>query len=389
MAALRPLALAAAFAAAGALAYAAMTRGPGATPFDAMPAGSFLVLTVDVAALRASPLYTAVFDAERERSWGLGELALACGFDPMSRVRELDVAIPEGGEPGDFGVAASADLTPGELVRCAENVAGARGASRKAVEVGAFHVLEDDKGHALAASDNGPIVVGRATFVRAMIDTAEGRGKGAKDNPDHAELRDALAASDVRGRPLVVVTALLPADLRDRLRREMGAELGAPGSNATMGGILGVRAAGLSVRETGEGVLEARAELRCDSGSACEEVRKLVLARRLAFSQDMALRLVGLGPAIDAFDAKVDGPRLTATTRVRTADLAATLERVQKLRGQTKPKAPPPLVAPAPPPRAAPAPDEVLTAKDAAGGPPRTADAGRARTPPGDTPAPR
>ena len=128
-----------------------------------------------------------------------------------------------------------------------------------------------------------------------------------------------------------------------------------------------MRGVGVAVRETDDGMLEAKAELRCDSAAACEEVRKLALAKRLAFSQELGLRLVGLGPAIDAFDAKVDGDHLTASTRARASDLAATLERVQKLKGgRASAPAPPSPTAPAPlPPRPVLRPDEVLPARDA------------------------
>ncbi len=358
---LRPFALAAAVLAAGSLAYAALLHGPGTGPFDAVPAGSFLVATIDVARLRASPLYTAVFDKDGPltQTAGLADLALACGFDPLGRIDELAIAIPEGGESGDFGVAASAQLTREELVRCAENVAGARGETRKVEQIGAFYFVADEKGHALAVRDTGPIVVGRAAFVRAMIATAERRAPSARESRDHMELRETLAPSGTK--PLLVVTAILPRDLRDRLKREMGAELGVAGSNATMGGVLGVRAAGVALRETDSGMLEAKAELRCDSASACDEVRKLALAKRLGFSQDLALRLVGLGPVIDAFDAKVDGPTLTATTHARSADLGASLDRIQKLRGR-----PAPPQKASTPPRPPPPPDEVLPARDAA-----------------------
>ena len=368
MAAVRPFALAVALAAAGSLAYAAVMHGPGAGPFDAIPASSFLVATVDVEALRASPLYAAVFDKDGT-TWGLGDLALACGFDPLTRIDELDVAIPEAGDPGEFGLAAHARVTREELVRCAESVAGARGETRKVEEIGHFHFVADDKGHALAVRDTGPIVVGRAPFVRAMIDAAEQRAPSARSNREHMELRDTLAPSGTR--PLVLATALLPAELRDRLKREMGAELGIAGSNAPMGGVLGVRAAGISLRETDAGMLEAKVELRCDSPGACEEVRKLALAKRLSLSQDLTLRLIGLGPAIDAFDAKVAGSSLSASTRVRASDLGATLERIQKLRG--RPKAPPPPASPPPPRRAAPIPpDELLPARDAGAAPRNT-----------------
>jgi len=350
----RPFFLALALAAAGSLAYAALTRASGG-PLDAVPADSYLVATVDVAGLRASPLYAFLF--EKDRTWGLGDLALACGFDPLTRIQELDIAIPETGEPGDFGVAASAEVTREELVVCAENIAGARGEPHRAETVGRFHMLENQKGHALAVHENGPILVGRAAMVRAMIAASEKRARGVRSNAEHMALRTALVPPGVKA--LVVATALLPKDLRDRLKGEMGAELGVDGSNAAFAGVLGVSAAGLSVRATEDGMLEARAELHCESETACAEVKKLALAKRLLWSQDLALRVVGLGALIDALEVDAQGKVLTAKTRARVADLSSTLERIQKLRGRVA--SPRPKESHQAPIR----PDEVLRAKDA------------------------
>jgi hypothetical protein len=164
-------------------------------------------------------------------------------------------------------------------------------------------------------------------------------------------LREALVPQGTH--PLVVVTALLPKDLRDRLKRDMGAELG-DAAGTVMGGVLGVSAAGVALRWTGSGMLEARAELRCESEGACTEVRKLLLAKRLAWSQNLGLRAVGFGPPIDAFEVEAHGSALTATTRAGAQELSAAIERAQKLRGKHEPR------ERERPPRPAPTPDEVI-----------------------------
>jgi hypothetical protein len=354
----RPLALFAACAAAAALAYAALVKGPRAGPLDAVPAASYLVAELDVEALRASALAPML---ENERTLGsIGDLALACGFDPLGRIRELDLAIPEGGDPGDFGLAASATLTQDELVRCAENVAGTRGEARRVEQLGRFYLSDDGRGHALAVKDDGPILVGKTPWVRAMIEAAERRAPSLRANADHMALRDALSSASPT-KPVLVVTVLLPRELRERLKKEMGAEANDANANVTMAGVLGVSAAGVAVRIAQDGLVDARAELRCESESACAEVAKLVLVRRLAWSQDLALRIVGLGPLIDGLEVNAHGASVTATTRAHAADLGAALERIAKLRARERKTGPPhpPVAAPEAPTRNR-APDEVL-----------------------------
>ena len=74
------------------------TRATG-DPFEAVPRDSFLVATVNLAELRRSPLYEVLFGKDSPaqaakadvpllgtRALGIGKLADACGFDPLSRV---------------------------------------------------------------------------------------------------------------------------------------------------------------------------------------------------------------------------------------------------------------------------------------------------------------
>jgi len=145
----------------------------------------------------------------------------------------------------------------------------------------------------------------------------------------------------------------LPRDLRERLKKEMNAEANEPGANATMASVLGVSAAGLLVRSGSDGVLDARAELRCESEGACADVAKLLLTKRLAWSQDIALRIVGLGPLIDGLEVNAHSTSLTLTTRTYATDLTSLLGRLSKLREGKKREA-----------RPRPPADEVLRPRD-------------------------
>jgi hypothetical protein len=200
-----------------------------------------------------------------------------------------------------------------------------------------------------------------------MIVAATRHAPSVRANKEHMALRDALESAATT-RPAIVLTAILPSELRGRLRREMAPEAEDPRAGATMAAVLAVSSAGFALRLKDDGDLEARAVLHCETAGACADVKKLILAKRLAWSQEFALRIVGLGPLIDSLEVNVDGAGLTATTRARTEDVVAALDRVARLEKEKKKESkekrapdadPKPL-----PPR--PAPDEVLRAKDAA-----------------------
>src|SRR3979490_1940676 len=91
----------------------------GAAPpsaLDAVPAESFLVATVDLEALRASP-WGAKLGALGES--GRQDVKQRCGFDPLARAKELAIAVPEEEAPGEFGVVARGDLGTQDIARCA------------------------------------------------------------------------------------------------------------------------------------------------------------------------------------------------------------------------------------------------------------------------------
>lgn len=351
----------------------AAQRASGASdPLDAVPRDSFFVATLQAEELRKSPVWEALLGADATRALGAGELAGACGFDPLMRVERAAFAVPEAGETGDFGVVARVRVTREELQKCTASLSERRGERAHTRESGSFTVLEDEAGKrgAIAYGAGGLLVVGRGEWLEAMMRAADRRGPRVATSEDHASLRRALTSRPGWSTPTVLASALLPDTLRARLKDEMGAEVGAAdGSKSAMGGVLGVVSVGLAVRVGGTGKnVDAIAELRCETADGCKEVEKLILEKRLGWSRDITLRMLGFGELVDSLEAKADGTRLVATATARADGLAAALERLQKVR-RSRPldgaPRPAPDVPPTPPRGPQRAPDERLPAKPA------------------------
>jgi hypothetical protein len=309
---------------------------------SAVPRDAWLVVTVDVAALRVSPVAQPVLESiGGTRIPGFGSVSAACGFDPLARATEFAIVSPENGEKGEFGVAFSGGFTKDELVACARRVVLGRGGSPSTSSRRDFTVIEDanDATHGrLAYRDGGPYLVGRGGWLYAMIDAVDGRDEGLR--PEHGSLREALsrAASAATGpQPAIVLTALLPRPLRDRLRADLGSELSRSGVTGggvdAFAGVLSVDQAGVSVTTGGPGsTTEAMAELRCEQAAACDEVKKLIERKRQGWSRDFSVRLIGLGPLLDTLVVEAHAAALSITTRVPTDDLANTVRRFLDLR---------------------------------------------------------
>lgn len=326
-----------------------------ASLLDSVPRDSWLVATLDVPALRTSPLARPILGTgDKTPIPGLGPLVARCGFDPVARLREVVVTSPENGERGDFGVAFSGDFTKDELSKCAENVIRARGGNPATSTRGGFTLVEDtgDATHArLAYREGGPFLVGSGAWLDAMIDATE--RKGDRMRSEHTELRAALAGKGGAA-PALVVTALLPASVRDKLKADLGPELGAEGDKA-YAGVLAVSAAGIAVRLGGHAAnapangatstTEITAELRCEAASSCDEVKKLIERKRLAFSRDLTVRLIGLGPLLDSLVIDARGGALSLGAQASSDELARGIQRIIDFKSRP---APTPVPAPAP-----------------------------------------
>jgi len=331
--------------------FSGIGRSGASDPYEAIPRASFIAATIDFAELRRSPLFDVAVGKDTSpgdpmrRALGVGALQEACGFDPVSRIQKIAIAVPEEGDRGEFGVVARVEVTRDELERCTKALAEKRGGRAETHEVGTFVVLEDRSisagGSRLAYGRGGLLVVGKGTWFDAMLGAADHLKPNLREAQEHVALREALTSKDGFRTPTAMVTAILPRALRERLRGEMGAELGGPDlSNAAMAGVLGVAAVGIAVA-TGSSNVDASVELVCDSPEACEAVKKLVDKKRAEWSGDLGMRMIGFGPIFDSFDVKQDGARLRATASAQSEALAATLDRVLKLRARQNAAAPP------------------------------------------------
>lgn len=302
----------------------------------AMPRDAWLVLTVNVAALRQSPIAAPL--ARSTAVPGLGTLADACGFDPLARLTEVALCSPESGERGDFGLAFAGDLRKDELARCAERVIRARGGQPSTSVHGAFTMLEDaaDATHArVAYRDGGPFLVGRGAWLDSMMAAAADEHPGP--STEHAALRAELRGTG-EAQPTLVLTAVLPSALRQRLK----AEVTDPAQEREYSSVLSVDRAGLAVTTGPAGsTTRIAAELHCETADACTEVQRLVDRKRTALSRDFGVRLVGLGPLLDSLTIRAEGTSLSFSASAPTDALTTAIERVLAYRSRSAPPAPP------------------------------------------------
>lgn len=325
----------------------------------ALPGGTFLAITADADALRRSPVIAQLLGGERGDALGVKSLEEPCGFDPLARIREIAVAVPEEGEPGDFGVAARVDATGEELARCADRIGEKKGKRASFTKQGDTFVIDDAApggrriAYRPAREGSGILLVATPRWLGAMLAALDGTGPRIDSDATHATLRSALEKG---GPPSLVVTAALPKAVRERIRRDLDREPGSDDGRETMVGILGVYGAGLAVAL---GPTEARfqLELLCEAPAQCEATRTWLERKRFSLTRDLAARLVA-GPFIDSFQVETRGATLGASARGNADDLARAVQRVLDARGERRPDGRD--RAPAPSPRPAPVPDEVI-----------------------------
>lgn len=300
-------------------------------PIEAVPKESFLVGTLDVEELRRSPIYE-VIPGAKSGGAGIGGLASveeACGFDPVKRIERLALTVPEKEGERDYGVVARVKVTRDELQTCKRRLDEKRGggAPSEVKEVGDFVVIDTPKGK-LGYGSGDLLVVSLGAWFDTILETANGKHASIKDAQDHSDLRFALTSREGWRAPTLVVTAILPRSLRERIKKEMAPEADREEKDAVMGAVLGVSAVGVAMRAgpTG-GHFDARILMSCDSQRACELVEKLVLKKRLDWSKNFMYRLAGFGPLIDSLETKVTGARLEVSATANVDSLAGAIDR--------------------------------------------------------------
>jgi hypothetical protein len=343
---------------------------------DSMPASSFLVVTLDVDLLRASPLGAPLLGGPGSQLLADRTLAATCGFDPLERMREIAIAVPVEDDTGEFGVAIRADLSKDELVECARKVIDARGGADHVTirQSGSFTLVEPDgplsrRYPTLAYREGGPFIVARGAWLDTLLATTEGKLPSVRHESRHLALRRELGqTSDEHPAFALVATVLLPKEMRERIKRDMGPEVagasGSANSPALMAGVLGVESAGLGVATGDASGSETRAtiELRCEDEGACAAVARLIDKTRREWSSDLGVRLLGLGTLLDNLGVEAKGASLRVTTHAPAGEAAKWVERLLELKSGRP-------ATPRPRPSSYPSSDEVIR-PDAAAPPP-------------------
>jgi hypothetical protein len=289
-----------------------------ASPLSIIPPGSAFVLSADIAQLRHAALGASLAARFAQLGPSTGDLSSLCGFDPLSALDQLALAVPSAGAPGsehtdDFGVVATGRFSAAQIARCARASITARGGDPVDSQLGTFSSVRDRKtsGGEVAARDGGPLIVSGGDYFRALLDAAEGNAarvehEDARD-AHHAELRRAL------GRGTIVATWLLAAGWFERVSGDTGARLSPLRSLKALGARVDVSA---DVRVS---VL-----LDCADAASVTEIEALLEQLRSslsALSLDPALR--GVGQRMTTSHA---GPRLRLELTLTESELQALLD---------------------------------------------------------------
>ena|GEM_PF-681965 len=329
---------------------------------DSVPNGALLVASADLKAVRASTLGASFFGDGREIP-GLGKVREVCGIDPLDTLREIALAIPAAGDEGDFGLVAAGEVQDEALIACASKVIEARGGRPVVTSIGTFRAVRDStlvgSGGEIAVRKGGPVLLGAGTYLRAMIDAAEGRGPTIRASMAHTVLARAIGNAEVR------VSVVLTPEQRKTLEAELrdvsgdapaeGAPAAKPPGTSILAGGLGVEL-GLQVRLHGV--------ILCDSAAACSDLAGKLKAARDARAADPATRLVGFGAVLADMQIEARGDQIHARVEVPEAEAKKLVERLLVLRGMRHPVQTPTEERPRgePPPSPA-APDEVIPAE--------------------------
>ena len=314
------------------------------------------VASIDVASLAQSPLGEVIVRELRGDSGaragtllGVDSIAATCGFDPLPLLRAIAVAIPEGGERGDFGVAASGVFTKDALAACAKAVIAKRGGEASTRQAGSFTVVSDARSG--GCGDGVPrrgSLPRRARHVAHADDRRGGRADPLDSRPPAARgtrrLRVELATRDPGrrgdrrdGDPPTRPSRPPPARDGPRVASERERWNSGNSGNSGHGERRPRRWKGSSAspRPRSLSTPAARTRTRASSPSsaataraACGVVSTLILHTRLIWSGNLGYRLFGLGPLIDNLEVRrARATSLFVQTHAPADDLAKMVER--------------------------------------------------------------
>ncbi len=301
-----------------------------AGPLDAVPAGALLVGTADVAALRASPLGAPLFKQGREIA-GLGKVRDVCGFDPLDGLAEVAIAIPAGGDTGEFGLVATGAIDDEAILGCASRLIEARGGKPIVAPLGGFRSVHDANQTAgsgeIAVRKGGPLLLGGGDYLRSMVDAAEGRAATVQTSVAHGFLGNEVGDSTAR------ITVVLSPEQRKTLSQELaaGGQSGSPLGSIVAGG------AGIKVGPT----VSVHGVLSCENAGTCVDLANTLKAARDARAQDLTTKMVGLGSVFEKLDIQAKGPAVHVRIELPAEEATALVDKILTLRGMRHPTASP------------------------------------------------
>lgn len=279
-----------------------------------IPKDTMLVVTADLDALRASPLFADRIGGGRELL-GVGKVDETCGFDPMTKIRTLALAIPPG-DADEPGVVALGAIEAGPLVECATKVIALRGGKPEVTQVGSFTTVRDAdglQGGQIAVREGGPVLLGEGRYLQSLMGAAEGAMPNAAAS-EHPSLRGEI------GEGAVVATTIVPRELKERVQKEIGEE-SAPA--------LGITSAALSL-STGP-LVRLQAKLGCDEERACETLATSFRAARDEAKTKLGPRLLGLGGVLDRLTIEAKERAVDARAEISQEEASALVDKVTAL----------------------------------------------------------
>jgi hypothetical protein len=311
---------------------------------EAIPAGAFLVVTIDLEKARNSPLAHDLAELA-----DVGEMTELCGYDPVAHVRTIAIGVPEKPD-GVFGIAFTHDLSDDDLGKCAQRVMSVRSATPRFTQHGSWTILEQEGMIAeasrakIAYRSGSPVLVARGDYLATMQGALDGQTARAESEGDHKALRKSATHPGT----IAIATAVLPKSIRERIQNEMEGET-SPEKNTTMSAVLAVRAVTVSLAATRGDDLDVFAELACENEGACLTLRDFLDKKRKSIAKEPAARFAGIGAILDGARVEAKGATLEVTlsgtepemARAARAVLTAAFGPADKKVVPTSPKARP------------------------------------------------
>src|SRR6185503_19622178 len=148
-------------------------------------------------------------------------------FEPLDSIDQLALVIPQGGSETEFGIVGAGRIESAALVECDRKVIAARSGQAVSTRIGSFTSVRDASptgSHGageIAVREGGPLLIGSGSFLRTMIDTADGSLPTIRVDQGHAALRATVAEEAA----IVLTLVLSPAQratIADEVSRSAG-----------------------------------------------------------------------------------------------------------------------------------------------------------------------